>query len=432
MGLIALILLLITETFFIVWSVVSKNNRRQEKSIVRIAELILFGLLLVTGIFSWGFRYITLLFVLIIQSVIGIFILIGNKEKDYKTSRNIASFLRNCVLYTMALSLAILCPQYEQPKTTGNYEIATATYTWTDKDRLEEFSETGENRALTVEFWYPENADGKYPLVVFSHGAFGYSGSNYSTFTELASNGYVVASIGHPYHSFFTRDTSGKVTTANPDFISSVYEINEINDENNAEKVYHTTRIWLKLRIDDQNFVLNNILELAETKNADPLFSIIDTDKIGLMGHSLGGASSAQLGRERNDIGAVIVLDGTMLGEEVAYENGSVNLNDHPYPVPILNIYAESHYTGAKELAGDEYENFHAVRNAVNSYEVIFKDAGHLNFTDLPLFSPILAKQLGIGTIDKYYCIETMNNIVLKFFNSYLKDGGNPQFEKEY
>ncbi|MHB1152583.1 MAG: alpha/beta hydrolase family protein [Eubacteriales bacterium] len=432
MGFITLLSLLITETFFIVWSIVSKNNRGQEKSIVRISELIIFGLLLITGVFSWGFRYITLLLILIIQSVIGIFILIRKKEKVYKTSKNILSFIRNCVLYIMALSLAILCPQYEQPKTTGNYEIATATYTWTDLNRIEEFSDTGENRALTVEFWYPENADGEFPLVVFSHGAFGYSGSNYSTFAELASNGYVVASIGHPYHSFFTKDTRGKITTANTDFISSVYEINEINDENNTEKVYNTTRIWLKLRIDDQNFVINNILELTGTENEDSLFSIINIDKIGLIGHSLGGASSAQLGRERDDIDAVIVLDGTMLGEEVAYENGSVILNKNPYPVPILNIYAESHYTGAKELAGDEYENFHAIRGAVNAYEVIFNDAGHLDFTDLPLFSPILAKQLGVGAINKRYCIETMNDIVLKFFNGYLKDGGNPQFEKEY
>ena len=38
-----------------------------------------------------------------------------------------------------------------------------------------------------------------------------------------------------------------------------------------------------------------------------------DTGKIGLMGHSLGGASSVALGRERKDIGAVIDLDGTMI-----------------------------------------------------------------------------------------------------------------------
>jgi hypothetical protein len=150
------------------------------------------------------------------------------------------------------------------------------------------------------------------------------------------------------------------------------------------------------------------------------------------MGHSLGGASSAQIGRERNDIDAVIVLDGTMLGEEIAFENNEVVLNNTPYPIPLLNVYAEDHYTNSKELVGDTYNNFYATKNAVCAYETVFKDAGHLNFTDLPLFSPTLAKMLGVGTIDERYCIETMNEIVLEFFDSYLKDAGAPKIEKEY
>lgn len=44
---------------------------------------------------------------------------------------------------------------------------------------------------------------------------------------------------------------------------------------------------------------------------------MVDEDKIGLMGHSMGGASSVQLGRERDDIDAVIDLEGTMAGEYV-------------------------------------------------------------------------------------------------------------------
>ena len=43
--------------------------------------------------------------------------------------------------------------------------------------------------------------------------------------------------------------------------------------------------------------------------------AMTDTSRIGLMGHSMGGATSVQLGRERDDIAAVVDLDGTMLGE---------------------------------------------------------------------------------------------------------------------
>ena len=87
--------------------------------------------------------------------------------------------------------------------------VATAEYAWTDPDRVERFTDTGKNRFVNIAFWYPKE-NGKYPLVVFSHGAFGILMCNASTFTELASNGYVVASIGHPYHSFYTQDIDGK------------------------------------------------------------------------------------------------------------------------------------------------------------------------------------------------------------------------------
>ena len=188
----------------------------------------------------------------------------------------------------------------------------------------------------------------------------------------------------------------------------------------------------MKIRTEDEDFVIDTILEECSQKTDDPLFSIIDTEKIGLMGHSLGGATSAQIGRERDDIDAVIVLDGTMLGEEIAIENNTVVINDKPYPVPLLNIYAEDHYNNAARLEKDTYSNFIASKNGICTYETVFKNAGHLNFTDLPLFSPVLAKTLGIGTVDSLQCIETMNDVVLTFFNSYLKDSGVPVIEKEY
>lgn len=432
MGIITLAILLALETFFLAWSIKTKNNRREEKGAVSISLLILFALLLCTGVYEWSFRYIFIMPVMVIQAISGIIVIVKKKEKGFKLSKSIFRFIRNSVIFSCALSVAIIFPQYEQLKTTGSYEISTAKYTWIDNDRTEEFSEAGGNRALTVEFWYPQNIDSTCPLVVFSHGAFGFSGSNYSTFAELASNGYVVASIGHTYQAFYTVDTDGKLTTVDPDFINKAVEINAVNDTKHEEEIYNITKEWMMLRTDDENFVIDTILSECESKTADKLFSLINTEKIGLIGHSLGGAASAQTGRERDDIDAVIVLDGTMLGEEVAFENNTVILNDTPYPIPLLNVYAEDHYTNSMELVGASYDNFYASANAVCSYETVFQNSGHLNFTDLPRFSPTIAKILGVGTVDPMYCINTMNEVVLEFFNGYLKDAGNPKIEKEY
>lgn len=432
MGIITLILLLSLEAFLLAWSIKTKNNLREEKGIISISLLLLYGLLLATGVFEWSLRHSPLLLVLSIQAILGIVLLAGKREKEYTLSRSILRFAKNSLIFTLAMSLLILFPPYEQPKATGSYEVARAKYTWTDKSRVEQFSQSDEKRALTVEFWYPQNTHKTYPLVVFSHGAFGFSGSNYSTFMELASKGYVIASIGHTYQAFYTMDTKGKLTLVDSSFINKAVEINGIVDTSNEEDIYKTTHEWMKLRTADEHFVINSILENSIKESADPLFSVIDHEKIGLIGHSLGGASSAQIGRERDDIDAVVVLDGTMLGEEIAFENNEVVLNDTPYPVPLLNIYAQDHYSSAKDLAGDSYNNFYASQNAVCAYETVFKNAGHLNFTDLPLFSPALAKILGVGTIDEAYCIDTMNKVVLEFFDSYLKGAGVATIEKEY
>ncbi len=432
MGILTLVLLIALELFFLVWSLTSKNNHRAEKSIVSICLLLLFGLLLTTGIYQWSFRYGIFLLVLVLQAISSVTLLVRKKTKIYSIKKSILRFVMSTLILSFALFPAILFPQYQQPPSTGTASVATAKYTWVNESRLDEFSASGENRALTVEFWYPENANETYPLVVFSHGAFGFSGSNYSTFAELASNGYVVASIGHTHQAFYTLDTTGKLTIANSTFINRAAEINDSEDTRNDRDIYETTSQWMELRTADEHFVIDKILAKCAAAQKDSPFALINPDKIGLMGHSLGGASSAQVGRERTDIDAVIVLDGTMLGEEIAFKNNIVVLNKKPYPVPLLNVYAEDHYTNAKKFVGENYANFYATENAVTAYHTVLQNAGHLNFTDLPIFSPTLAKMLGVGTINPRYGIETMNKLVLEFFNAYLKDAGTPKIAKEY
>jgi predicted dienelactone hydrolase len=307
--------------------------------------------------------------------------------------------------------------------------VKTISYTLTDPVRMETFSEKNENRKVTIQFWYPDDATETYPLVVFSHGSFGFRGSNASTFENLASNGYVVCSIDHTYHAFFTKQTDGKLIVVNNGFLNDA--IAATNGDFDAQTTYSKTQEWLQIRLGDMNLVLNDILDKAEETNSDEVYHIINTDKIGLFGHSLGGAAAAELGRERGDIDAAIVIDGTMLGEEVGFENGKEILNNTPYPIPLLNIYNESHFQDATQNA-DTYDNMVATANAADARQVVVYGAGHLNFTDLPLFSPFLAGLLGTGEVDKRYCIETMNQIVLNYFNYYLKDAKDLNIKQEY
>lgn len=430
LGIIVMFVLLVIELVFMVYCLRTKSEQRKLKHVIRLCEFALFCLLVKFRVVGFNFRWYMLFVILLIQTIIGIVFLIKKPEsnKIFKKKYAVLSFIKRSVLLVFAIIPSVLFPQFKDIEPSGNYSVATESYTLTDADRIETYSNDGDKRKITVQFWYPDtkSENNKYPLVIFSHGAFGFRGSNYSTFTELASNGYVVCSVDHTYQSFFSKQTDGKTVIVNNDFINDAIAVQ--NGDYDDEKTYKLTHGWLKLRTDDINFVLEEILN---NKNDAYVFKIIDAEKIGLSGHSLGGATAAELGRMRKDIDAVIVIDGTMIGEEVDFRDGKSVLNNVAYPVPILNIYNDEHYNEAL-LNSSNYANMVASENALDSHDIVFKESGHLNFTDLPLFSPILAKMLGTGNIEKVYCIETMNNVVLDYFNYYLKDGKELNITTEY
>ncbi len=432
-GIITLLIALIAQIGFLVYRMATKDRQTKVKHIMRIAAFAVFSVLLVTRVYWWGFRWMGLFILLAIWAVFSAsyFIRKPRAEKPYKALTAVLACINGCILLTFAILPGILFPQFKPVAPTGSYAVATTSVTFVDATRVDPFSPTGESRKLTVQFWYPDTTEGsgKFPLALFSHGSFGYRGSNLSTFQNLASNGYVVGSIDHSYHAFSAQHADGSRTLVNTTFLNDA--VNITNGAYDAQTTYDKTHEWLDLRIGDMDFILDKTLRNADGAIPASVYALIDTEKIGLFGHSLGGATAAQLGRQRLDVDAVIVVDGTMRGEEIGYENGKATLDAEPYPVPLLNLYNDSHYEDARQ-AGTAYGNLSASAHAVEAYDVVIRGSGHLNFTDLPLFSPTLARMLGTGERDSQYCIETMNQIVLDFFNYTLKDAGKLDLRTEY
>ena len=417
--------LALIEIFFFVWSVITKNRHTTEKAVVRIAEGLLLVVLLLTGVFEWSFRYYGILILLGIQAIVGVVRLVRRDEEPYSLGKSVFALISCVLLFAIALLPAIVFPQYAPLARTGPHAVATAEFVWTDSSRDESFTVQADNRVVNVDFWYPQET-GSYPLVIFSHGAFGLSYSNESTFVELASNGYVVASIGHPYHAFYAKNENGSPILVNMDFLNSVYAVNAMEDSPEKQEIIDA---WMDVRVQDMRYVLSAIEGNVKSAGSEP-FDRINLDRIGLMGHSLGGAAAAQVGREVEGIDAVVVLDGTMLGEVTGYEGSTQILNSKPYPVSLLNIYTRDHYQDALPY-GSVYPNINVTQSGVDTYVAVLDDAGHLNMTDLPLFSPFLARVLGVGSIDARYGVEMTNEWTLAFFEYALKDGKPPQFEKE-
>ncbi len=200
MGILIIIIVLIVEVALMAYCIKTKENHNKARSWVRIAAFIIFVGGILTSIIDWSFRWYFLAALLAIFAVIGAFRLFTKKfgKKPYKRWRIVYKGLAMLLIFAVAAMPAIVFPQHKNPDITGAYKFDTVSYTFTDTSRIETFTDTGENRKLSVEFWYPKEFHGKYPLIVFSHGAFGVKMSNVSTFMELASNGYVVCSIDHP------------------------------------------------------------------------------------------------------------------------------------------------------------------------------------------------------------------------------------------
>lgn len=397
---------------------------------LRIVLFLLFVLLAGIRFIPWGFSWYLLGGLLAVRALIS---LLGLLKKSAPKARSKGKTAGNLVISIVLIGLSVipllLLPPPVPLQQTSSNAVGTMVYTWTDENREDVFTPEADYRNITVQFWYPavtpgESApvlEGPFPLVVFSHGAFGYRMSNHSTFMELAGNGYIVASIDHTHQAFMTKEADGRVVLGDTGFIQTAMHVE--NGEITGEALYQLQKDWMALRSCDMAFVLEQIRKRAALPTSNELFHQLDIECIGVLGHSMGGATAAWIGREDDAIDAVIVLDGTLMGEIVGFEQGKEVLTDVPYPKPILDVFNESHYADATAI-GLDYANMRMQGNAFEAYQLVVEGSGHLNFTDLPLVSPLLASLLGTGSVDPRACMEITNTAVREFLDYHLKGEG--------
>jgi dienelactone hydrolase len=447
--------LVLFEIAFATYCIFTSSTHKTVRSYARLLELSIFLILCILTILKWGMRWYLLGALLLALAINGLYSLISSKRKlkQFHKKNIILKAIGMTLLFTVALIPAFLFPQYEAPLPTGEYDVATMQYTFTS-DTIKDFY-TDSKRQVNVGFWYPMNANGKYPLVVFSHGAFGIKNSNWSAYEELASHGYVVCSIDHPGHSFYTKSQDGKIVTINKSYMNEVTYANEDSYYTKA-KCYELIQKWMKIRTEDINFTIDTILQYAEQAyqnnatitdetnetpsqqiNSTNLYRLIDSDKIGVFGHSMGAAASVQIGRERKDVDAVINIDGPYFSE-MAYDASSDEMvaTKELYDTPILNIYSDQVWVQLKDgtdtgtYAGNKISD----QICTESYDVYLKGTKHLTLTDLSLTSPFLTDMLNgqKAEVNAKKSIELENSLILKFFDATLKEKGEFSSEEIY
>jgi len=420
-AMILLILLLFFEAALAACRIKTSSVCHGATAVLRAASVLILVALAALSVATWGFRYYAITAVLVVSAVVNAAGSLRKKEAGAKLlpARIIRRAAGMSALIIIALLPAVVFPEYRPLPTTGGHRVETATRHFSDEERTEAYTKQGGARELAVEFWYPENAEGSFPLVIFSHGSFGTRTSNETLFRELASHGYVVCSIDHTYQCLYTTDRSGKVLLINGEFMNDVRRENAREDKSRSLELY---KEWMEVRTGDIAFVI----ETVKADASDVIHRLIDTEKIGVIGHSLGGAAVLGIGRMRSDIGAVVALEAPYLCDILDVQNDAFVLESAAYPVPVLNIYSDSswpnlgkwpQYAKNVQLLSGSDKDIHNLH---------ISGAGHLSLTDLSLASPILTRVLNghSSSLNAEDCLRRINEECLAFFDRYLKEAG--------
>ncbi len=338
-----------------------------------------------------------------------------------------------CLGFAVLLLLAagvlfavLFLPKHPPLTVTGPYPPETIRFTWHDPQRIDPYSPNGTNRQVNVVFWYPQSAapGETFPLVIFSHGGLGTETSNQSLYRELASHGYVVVSIGHPFQAIWTKSDDGRITFVNAGYFGELQREDAKTDPQRSLDYY---RKWLAVRTGDINLVMDTIRVKVDEKNGG-LFERIDPTRIGVMGHSLGGSAALAMPRLRQDVDAVIALESPFLYDIIGVKNDQFVWLDEDYPVPVLNIYSDSSWPHLTEWPQYARNADLLANPQANSIHLPILGAGHFSLTDLSLVSPLLTSLLEgrSSNPDPRATLQKVNRACLEFFDRYLKNPTRP------
>ncbi len=294
---------------------------------------------------------------------------------------------------------------------------------------------------------------GGLPVLIFNHGYASFATQN-SVFAEhLASRGYLVLSIEHPYESLYAHDgKGGGVPAAIDDYLATAEEhfddptayvrgaaalaeaARAAADDPVAysEALYAITAedpvlsglgesfaVW----VDDTRFLLNELSALnAGTTGPEWIAGHVDSSRIGLFGHSFGGIVATELN----------VKGGFPEGAQVAtvnYDAAGMSWSEaeawqpRRLSAPALFITA-THSTVAGDAIFDTtgVNDGYVLHSDVDSWAYSLVGAGHQNFCDLT-FVP-LSGQLGLtGPGDGFAIGDTLLDHTARFFDASLRDG---------
>jgi dienelactone hydrolase len=335
------------------------------------------------------------------------------------------------------------------PAPTGPYAVGRMEYDWTDQARTDALApQAGARRELVVWAWYPatqvsgarvaaylpqawarlsdqqhgrigqllfqsndsiqthsvENARlataaTRFPVLIFEPGL-GNLPTQYTTLLEdLASHGYIIFAIAPTYSADVVVFPNGRVAEASA--------AGKPGDTPNEQAYTRLVTVWAQ----DVVFVMNQ-LERLNTISGTMWSQHLDLTRLGIFGHSFGGATAAQVCLMDVRCKAGIDLDGSLFGPVV-----QTGLRK-----PFLVIQSEPCSTSDCRTFQSEIQAILRTVPNHEGYHLTIKGVQHYNFSDSAVyFSP--ERALGVlGSIDGARGLQITRAYVRAFFDRYLNE----------
>ena len=262
-----------------------------------------------------------------------------------------------------------------------------------------------------------------YP-VVFMRAGLAALTTDYTTLAEdLASHGYVVAGFDAPYRSFVAVFPDGRVIARAP--------------QNNADLVSGSEQEHLANKLvqawsTDMGFALDQLERLNASDPTGRFLGRLDMQRVGVFGHSLGGATALQFCHDDSRCKAGIDVDGAPLGSVIA---AGVT---QPFMFLLSDHGGESADAQTPESIRQAGANIHSIYDRLPSdrrLEIVIQGANHYMFSDgAMLKSPLVTRAmrtLGIVRLDGRRQVAVTAHCISTFFDVYLKGAPASEFKSQ-
>jgi predicted dienelactone hydrolase len=405
----------------------------------------------------------------------------GGPALQKRTNRLAASLAIGLGALGLAVSvvLPIVLPVFRFPDPSGPYEVGTSTYHWVDADRPEVFTaDPDDRRELMAQIWYPAKGDPSaprapyiqdadavtsafarlfgvpefllgnlkhvttnaipsapvaapmadddpgYPVLIYLEGLGTFRQENTFLVEELVSHGYVVVAIDQPYTAANVVFPDGRQAEGLPIERTKPLARQSFLPAERAPTLNGRTfqEGIVPYLAQDVGFALDR---LAVLNQADPngiLTRRLDLQRAGTFGFSLGGLVGGEACRLETRLRTCLFLDAPMPTDVV-----EVGLQQ---PVMWITRDAKDMRLERRKVGGWPEAEIHAEltsNRAVyeslpgDGYFVRVPGMFHINYSDIPSWSPLLPLLGVAGTIDVQRAHNIINAYSLAFFDRHLE-----------